>query len=480
MQERIGLHTSIAQAFRESLFLNPANNFFRQTFSLSNLSVAGILEDESQAITVEKGTGWRGFQVSMNSYIRLNETSRAWGKAAYRNGEIQNVLWNESSDYDLIYPYVIADTIGGDMKSETYSFAGGYASQKGNWTFGGEVLYRAQIEYRGIDPRPRNVVNDLEARVGANRKTGGQYVIGLSAEARKYKQDGGIKYYNELGSSKAYHLSGLGMSYVRFDGNKFSTHYQGNEFGGSVQLFPVGPKGWSGLFHYRHSHYIKKLPDQNNLPLNLLDKDRIQAEAAYSGHIRNHKWGVRLHGELDTRRGTENIYGEATGSIYPQISEARQFKSDGQSMVLSAFYEHGGYKQWRLSASPDIGYNSRKDSYASPYQYFNYSHLNASLTFNALRMWEKQQLNFCLWALRSRKIDADLNIQEVTTPFAGSVMQQDFRMQSGSHTRFGISAKWVVNILKNVALQSEAGWEHGRYADKVKTDRIWISVGAYL
>lgn len=40
----------------------------------------------------------------------------------------------------------------------------------------------------------------------------------LSAEAHKYKQNGDITYYNELGVSKTFHLSGLGTSYTRFDG----------------------------------------------------------------------------------------------------------------------------------------------------------------------------------------------------------------------------------------------------------------------
>jgi hypothetical protein len=37
------------------------------------------------------------------------------------------MLWNENADYDVIYPYVAADSIGGDMKFENYTFSGGYA-----------------------------------------------------------------------------------------------------------------------------------------------------------------------------------------------------------------------------------------------------------------------------------------------------------------------------------------------------------------
>ena len=34
------------------------------------------------------------------------------------------MLWNENADYDVIYPYVAADSVGGDMKFENYAFQG--------------------------------------------------------------------------------------------------------------------------------------------------------------------------------------------------------------------------------------------------------------------------------------------------------------------------------------------------------------------
>lgn len=34
------------------------------------------------------------------------------------------MLWNENADYDVIYPYVAADSVGGDMKFENYAFSG--------------------------------------------------------------------------------------------------------------------------------------------------------------------------------------------------------------------------------------------------------------------------------------------------------------------------------------------------------------------
>lgn len=47
-------------------------------------------------------------------------------------GKQYQVSWNSSSDYDLLNPYILADTLGGDTHCERYGFQGGYAVSKGN------------------------------------------------------------------------------------------------------------------------------------------------------------------------------------------------------------------------------------------------------------------------------------------------------------------------------------------------------------
>ncbi|MFR0835461.1 MAG: DUF6850 family outer membrane beta-barrel protein [Barnesiella sp.] len=46
------------------------------------------------------------------------------------------------------------DTIGGDLQTEQYRFSGGY-SGKEDYSHGATGAYRAKIEYRDRDPRPK-------------------------------------------------------------------------------------------------------------------------------------------------------------------------------------------------------------------------------------------------------------------------------------------------------------------------------------
>ena len=127
IQKRAYERSAVRQNFIITPYLNPALNYYRYSDSYSSLSISGDWDNESRALNAQEGDGWGGFKVAADSYVRMSDASRIWGNAYYHNGERKNVQWNESADYELIYPYVMADTIGGDIKSETYFFEGGYA-----------------------------------------------------------------------------------------------------------------------------------------------------------------------------------------------------------------------------------------------------------------------------------------------------------------------------------------------------------------
>ena len=114
---------------------------------------------------------------TVSSYLHLNATTTVWGGASYKTGKIRNIRFNSTSDYEQLYPYVMADTIGGDLQNEQYAFYGGYAVKLKQWTFGAKINFRAEHEYRTIDPRPRGIATDLTLRVGLARAYG-NYNIG--------------------------------------------------------------------------------------------------------------------------------------------------------------------------------------------------------------------------------------------------------------------------------------------------------------
>ena len=482
IQKRAYERSAVRQNFIITPYLNPALNYYRYSDSYSSLSISGDWDNESRALNAQEGDGWGGFKVAADSYVRMSDASRIWGNAYYHNGERKNVQWNESADYDLIYPYVMADTIGGDIKSETYFFEGGYAASHGRWTFGGEFSYRALLEYRDVDPRPRNSIADLQGKAGASYQFNKRYAVALSAEAHKYKQNGDITYYNELGVSKTFHLSGLGTSYTRFDGTRNTVRYQGHIFGAGLDLLPVkSDGGWTSSVSYQHAFYEKILPGANDLTLNELDEDRYQGEIAWtSATTRNHSWGIKANAEFRDRKGTEILYGDAVNSIYPQIATAQQFGSERLWSNLSAFYEQEQTKVWRWSLQPAVGYHYRKDTYKSPSKKVEYSLFDTSLAFTSTWRWKQDMLFVRIWGAHQEKLDATLDIGQVTHPYAMTILQQNFDMQSSGNTSDRISLRWSKNVFKNMLAHLEAGWQQARYTNSEKGTSLWVNIGLSL
>ena len=145
VQRRINANQSSAEKdFFSLVYTNPAMKFRQYTYTLNELRAGGEYRHEQQPFVIQEGNGRRMGLVDVNSFIRKGQSS-LWGEARYVNGKKLGRNWNETSDYTLLYPYVMGDTVGGNLKSEQYYFAGGYARQTGRFTFGVYASYCANI-----------------------------------------------------------------------------------------------------------------------------------------------------------------------------------------------------------------------------------------------------------------------------------------------------------------------------------------------
>ena len=215
--------------------------------------------------------------------------------------------------------------------------------------------------------------------------------------------------------------------------------------------------------------------------MNELDEDRYQGEIAWtSATTRNHSWGIKANAEFRDRKGTEILYGDAVNSIYPQIATAQQFGSERLWSNLSAFYEQEQTKVWRWSLQPAVGYHYRKDTYKSPSKKVEYSLFDTSLAFTSTWRWKQDMLFVRIWGAHQEKLDATLDIGQVTHPYAMTILQQNFDMQSSGNTSYGISLRWSKNVFKNMLAHLEAGWQQARYTNSEKGTSLWVNVGLSL
>lgn len=156
-------HASPVAALAATAYATPALRSEAFAGSLSEISVGYEMRREEKALEQQKGDGGDFGRFSAGSYKHISGKGTVWGDAGYLRGAKRNVVWNASSDYDLVFPYVVADSIGGDLTSEEYTFGGGYGHRSGRYTWALEAGARALHEYRDSDPRIRNVAIDIDA-----------------------------------------------------------------------------------------------------------------------------------------------------------------------------------------------------------------------------------------------------------------------------------------------------------------------------
>lgn len=410
---RIGSARQPVLHFAVMPYENPAMQIDRYDATLTQLSVGGYYAHQKEAVQLQLGDGAAFGNVDAQAFVRKERFS-LWGGAGYEIGKKLDVCFNETSDYELLYPYVMGDSVGGDLASQTYRFHGGFAYTIGQVLLGAEADFRAAFEYRQVDPRPLNTVSDFTLKVGVAMDLTDDYLTGISLKAGRYKQTNGLKFYNELGVPNVLHFTGLGTDYYRFRGSKYGTYYNGYDVGTDLQLRHKGKYGWKAGLAYDYASVTKIISELNELPLTHLAVHEMAAELAYESEGKRF-WGVALLLDNSLRFGTENVFGDAANNVYPQIASAQQYMALQPQITLKGLYGERlvGMHEWHLE--PSAGYRAHQEGYASPARSVSLAHVFASMRggwFYTKGKWALQMDGMVRW---DAPVKASAQMPDVTT-----------------------------------------------------------------
>ena len=127
----------------ETVYTNPATRYYQHCTSLTRISLNGVCGKENEAALLQAGDGYLKGAADVSSWIKLSDRTRLWGNARYTTGKETGVVWNETADFELLYPYVMADSIGGDLSLQEYAFTGGYSGRAvPHWNIETGILVR--------------------------------------------------------------------------------------------------------------------------------------------------------------------------------------------------------------------------------------------------------------------------------------------------------------------------------------------------
>ena len=360
-------HTSLGRWPMLEAMRNPALHGPGYHTPFSQLELGIDVQHQSQAFVPEKGTGYILPYLGVSTFHPLNGHSTVWGEASYMTGKVHDIRWNSTSDYDLLQPYVLADTLGGDTRRERYSVSGGYATNISRWLLGAEMLVRAEQEYRGRDPRMRGIVTDVTLRLGGGCDWG-RYRLGAAFEGNIYKQTNSVAFYREEGVIPEYQMTGLGTEYNRFSGDKRSLYYDGGGVALMLHASPTSHSGpWADVTLDEH-RYHRQLAEYNSMPLTDLYNEHVGATIGWK---QEKNYSLALFGHIDyTRRtGNEHVGGTSDARYFPVIACLTMYKSHILDSYLGALY---GKSHWTVGIS--AGYKSQNEKYIYPERQMNASH----------------------------------------------------------------------------------------------------------
>lgn len=381
-------HQALFNDVHELSWRNPAMMEGAYRHSLTHFYLTADWQKKSASFVLQKGSGHFVAAVKADSYIRLGNNTAVWGKASYTTGKNHDIKWNSVADYDLLEPDILGDTTGGDTRSEKYVFEGGYSTHRGRWHLGGEMLFRAEQEFRKVDPRMRSIVSDLTLRAGAGYDIA-HYTLGFSFQGNIYRQTNSVDFYKPLGSIPEYQLMGLGEVYTRFSGDINDLIIKGGGIRLQLDLAPV--EAYSGIIanawisQHRYERVARLL---NSLPLTTLYNKEAGLRAGWkqNGWLDYALWADY---QFNRRSSDQHIAGTSSSQIYPVIAHLTMFKNHIINTSLNAIIGHKGATSWWVKTRG--GYTGNRQSFVYPRRTMKYGHafghVEGQVIYNTSKNW---------------------------------------------------------------------------------------------
>lgn len=425
-------HRSVWQLLDTDTWKNPAlhGQAFRTDYTQLTLNLD--YTEQTEAFVLQKGTGSTLYEMEANTYLHLSNHSTVWGKASYMTGRSRHITWSSVSDYELLEPYILADTMGGNTERERYVFEGGYATRLNRLLLGGEMLFRAEHEYRTTDPRMRAIVTDLTLRAGAAYETN-TYHWGAAAEANIYKQTDNVAFYRETGVIPEFQMTGLGAVYVRFSGEVNNLYFNG---GGAQLYLNAQPTDGRGLFanitvgEHRYERIAASL---NSLPLTKLYREEAKLQTGWRKDGKTH-WAVYADAHYTRRLGDENMVGSSLSNNYPILTTLTMYKNTLIDASLNVVYGQRRHTDWHIALK--AGYTENKETYVEPERRQETRRLYGRLGAQHIAaIGHKGVLTCALTATCLRNLDSRLSIPVLNTEVAAvKMLNHNYRYLKADYT----------------------------------------------
>lgn len=446
--------------FKSNMYYNPAAMSDYSPLSFSEFG-ASYHSDHKNMYREPLGSGSKGVKIFTNSYQRLNPKRSVWGSASYEKLTSYHIKWNENLDYDRVAPYILADSVGGHLQLERYSFSGGYSETMKRFTLGIKAGYTAQLGYRAKDPRINNTTSDLSLDFGINYTIFSQYQVGIFTRLNKYTQNSSISFVSLLGKPYTYQMTGLGHSNNFFNGTTNSMAFE--ELGYKIGLQIGNASGTDFYLQAMAGSSENTKHIQINNPYyetSDLDKKQLIIEGAKFFSFSHHRLG--LLGSYSSSKDTGTEYGYSINTqLVEKIFSRQTYQKENYSTMFKLMYQYA-CERFTINAVPFLGSQEIKESRLYPVsgQKFDYLFLGIDADFQ-YKLNERQVLTLQPY-FSKRHVRKSINaLSDTGNESINHWLAEDYQFQASGTDTFGSSLrydahyeKWPVFFI-SVELQSQ-------------------------
>lgn len=463
--------------FTNGFYSNPAMRYHSRNTSLTELNL-GYNENKVDRYELQQGNGGQRFGFDTEAFLKHKGKDALWGSAAYTNGKRKNVGWNESSDYAIVAPYVMADTVGGDLAYEEYSFSGGYGIQLGKTMLGISGKYRALLEYRDVDPRPKNVVSDLEFEIGASRALNQKYQLAMGLSARKYTQENVMSFKSLLGAPMVYHMTGLGTDNKLIAGNHTSTYYNGGGYGFQLQLAPKDKIGLFSNVEYRGFSFDKTITSLQSLPVSELKSKLWKGEMAYLLGNQERQYGLKLAASNEQRSGIEAKFDNRGQDNYVQIASSKNYLNEHSEFRLTGIYSSQKQEALSWEVLADIGYATDRTEYVDPARSMEFSAITTGLNVGLTSLIGKSMLQASVGASLSKNTDATRSWSDLNASSAVyRMLENNYAYRISDYQQLNVSARWDYQLKSGLGILLKSAYSYTKFDSKYTGNQFLLTGG---
>ncbi len=456
-------HFNPIRNFYHELDRNPAIEGFSRTYSRSELG--GLISRQKNTFQLQQlGEGIDQFGVSAQSFYRLDTVASVWGTADYRNGTRKKVQWNESADYDKIYPFVTADSVGGDLSMEIYGFTGGYAFKRGKYRFGVTAAFTALMEYRAVDPRPKNISSDLNLSLGASRSMTQSYRLAVDFSVEKYTQTNEIAFFSELGNPALYHMSGLGNFNNLLYGTRKKALYEGWGYGAGLQWYNEKEPSWFFQMRWKNFKLEKSIADGQPFVSSTIKENDFNFSAGKIYQMDNHTWAIQLGYQNKLRKGIENILSNGPLSSMLIIGAVENYNDLQQKFLMEGLFaikQQNG--DWGFV--PFVARNTNVEKHLLTKSEMSIS----DWTYGLKTTWSKTMRNNAVWyvfpSISYRKVDKAANhlVAIAGQKQINQMLQQNFQQLATTRFQAELKTRYDFKLKQNLDVFCEASVNYQSY-----------------